>query len=312
MNNSEDVTKKVMKVLHSFINDVFNGEIKQHIQYESIPEFFIRDRAEESAFISKQLELSQKFMEEGNIQESRNHLLSVTSLIGKDKSPIKFNFTFDNKKYFIDIEHNMSYSSFTFSEADIEHFNYSADTKIASFGYSRVPIITDKFMSFIDNFKSFKETVKEDIEYINKNSFISLEDYKSKVGRTFSSWSSILKDKNYNEDSPCVYNDNDNKSYYKEVSNYEMIYHEDQNTVFVHVMNKNNGNHKIFNCSHIINIEFNERLSHITPNYFIENFEKESPFLLFDSFKGLNIKCEYSSRLKENLSILSIGFNEIR
>ncbi len=62
MHNSEDVTKKVMKVLHSFINDVFNGEIKKHIEYESIPEFFIRERDEEAAFISKQLELSQKFM----------------------------------------------------------------------------------------------------------------------------------------------------------------------------------------------------------------------------------------------------------
>ena len=96
-------------------------------------------------------------MEEGNTQESIKHLASVTSLMRRENSSIKFNFTFADKKYFIDIEHNMSYSSFTFSEADIEHFDYSADTKIASFGYSRVPIITDKFMVFIDNFEDESE-----------------------------------------------------------------------------------------------------------------------------------------------------------
>ena len=86
-----------------------------------------------------------------------------------------------------------------------------------------------------------------------------------------------------------------------------MIYHEDQNTVFVHVLNKNNGNHKIFNCSHIINLEFNERLAHITPNYFIDNFEDESEYLVFYSIKGLNIKCNSSFFIKEHLDLLKYG-----
>jgi hypothetical protein len=292
---------KLGTVLHAFVNEVFNGEIKDHIEYESIPAFFIRE----------QFDLVDKYLKENNSEKAVSHLKALSSM-REQKDEVKFYFKFKDKKYFINSQHNMINSYFSFFEAELESTRFSSDTKIASFGVDTIPIITENFISFIDNFESFKENIIEDIEYINNNSFILLEDYKSKVKNCFSVWNDILKQNNYNEKHLCIYNDHDNKSYFKNFPNYEMIYHEDQDTVFIHILDKTNENYKIFNCSHINNITFNKNLETITPDYFSDNFTTVDSFLLFDSFKGLNVKCKYANRLKENLLTLSIAFNEVR
>lgn len=150
----------------------------------------------------------------------------------------------------------------------------------------------------------------------------------------FVKWIPKLRDGGYTEDKQLEFNDLDNHAYCVNNEKRLMIVQESQNTIFAYVFNKENSQIKVWNCAQISSGDMDYEMNHYetyldlmkemgdpysyynfpiemkgvsypkSANYFMEHFEDESEFLVFDSFKGFRVNTYYSDSMATDVPLL--------
>lgn len=299
-------SEQALSIIVKFIKFLFSDDINSKIEFKTKPTYSIFSLNKDyNEYKTLQKELFSGVRTESElIAIYKNSSQKIKELEKKLELKIKFKFTFEGHKYSVDIYDNKIEKNFSFSFylADEEYYDHCSSNLMASFFNSGCfACISNSFIEFISKFEDFYNTVKQEVALINNNSFIYSETLIHKSIEKFNSWKKFLsKRKSLKK---YVYNDLDNSAFFKSNENYEMIVHEDQSLMFCHILNKKNGEFKIFDCTHL---KENKYLN-FNPEYFINNFEDESEYLVFYSIKGLNIKCNSSFFIKEHLDLLKYG-----
>jgi hypothetical protein len=113
-----------------------------------------------------------------------------------------------------------------------------------------------------------------------------------------------------------------------------MIVQESQNTIFAYVFNKENSQIKVWNCAQISSGNMDYEMNHYetyldlmkemgnpysyynfpiemkgisypkSANYYMDHFDDESEFLVFDSFKGFRVNTYFSDCMATDVPLL--------
>lgn len=295
-------SEQALSIIAKFIKFLFSEEINSKIEFENKPSYSIGGLNKDyNEYQIMEKELLSK-LKDNKTQE--NAIKNIIEFKKKLEREVEFKFNFEGHTYSVNIYENKIEQNFSFSFylADKKYYDHCSKNLMASFFNSgRFACISNSFIEFIYKFEDFYKTVQTEIESINNNSFMYSETFIHQYLDKFNSWKKFLsKRKSLKK---YVYNDLDNSAFFKSNENYEMIVHEDQTLIFCHILNKKNGEFKIFDCSHLKENQF----LNLNPDYFMDNFEDESEYLAFYSLKGLNIKCSISFFIKEHLYLLRYG-----
>lgn len=208
---------------------------------------------------------------------------------------------------------------------------------IASRTFQSVSIyMSDEALSVIFNLKSlFTPEEQVTIESLMKTKFaIHTEYFDADILQFFIKWIPKLRDGSYTEDNKLEFNDLDNHAYCVNNEKYLMIVQESQNTIFAYVFNKNNSQIKVWNCSLISSGNMEYEMNHYetyldlmkeignpysyynfpiemkgtsypkSANYYMEHFDDESGFLVFDSLKGFRVNTYLSDSMATDVPLL--------
>lgn len=295
-------SEKAVLIIAKFIKFLFSDEINSKIEFDNKPSYSIGSLNKDyNEYQILEKELLSKLKDNDEIIEA---IQNIKEFKKKLEIEVKFKFSFEGHTYSVNIYENKIEQNFSFSFylADEKYYDHNSKNLMASFFNSgRFACISNSFIEFIYKFEDFYKTVQPEVEEINNNSFMYSETFIHQSLDKFNSWKKFLsKRKSLKK---YVYNDLDNSAFFKSNENYEMIVHEDQSLIFCHILNKKNGEFKIFDCSHLKENQF----LNFNPDYFMDNFEDESEYLAFYSLKGLNIKCSISFFIKEHLYLLRYG-----
>ena len=208
---------------------------------------------------------------------------------------------------------------------------------IASRTYNTVSIyLSDQALMVLEKFKSLftpEEQATIDSLVITKFA-IHTQRFDDALIQFFVKWIPKLRDGSYTEDNQLEFNDLDNHAYCVNNAKCLMIVQESQNTIFAYVFNKENSQIKVWNCAQISSSNLDYEMNHYetyldlmkemgnpysyynfpiemkgisypkSANYFMENFEDESEFLVFDSFKGFRVNTYYSDSMATDVPLL--------
>jgi hypothetical protein len=208
---------------------------------------------------------------------------------------------------------------------------------IASRTFQSVSIyLSDEALSVMGNLKSLftpEEQATIDSLVITKFA-IHTQRFDDELIQFFVKWIPKLRDGGYTEEKQLEFNDLDNHAYCVNNEKRLMIVQESQNTIFAYVFNKENSQIKVWNCAQISSGNLDYEMNHYetyldlmkemgnpysyynfpiemkgvsypkSANYYMDNFEDESEFLVFDSFKGFRVNTYYSDCMATDVPLL--------
>lgn len=198
--------------------------------------------------------------------------------------------------------------------------------------------LSDQALMVLEKLKSlFTPEEKATIESLVTTKFaIHTQRFDDDLIQFFVKWIPKLRDGNYTEDNQLEFNDLDNHAYYVNNEKCLMIVQESQNTIFAYVFNKENSQIKIWNCADSIKSDYKyeyemnkydtylDLMNYIgdpysyysfpiemkgisypkSANYYMDHFEDESEFLVFDSFKGFRVNTYFSDCMATDVPLL--------
>jgi hypothetical protein len=208
---------------------------------------------------------------------------------------------------------------------------------IASRTFDTVSIyLSDQALMVLEKLKSlFTPEEKATIESLITTKFaIHTQRFDDALIQFFVKWIPKLRDGSYTEDKQLEFNDLDNHAYCVNNEKCLMIVQESQNTIFAYVFNKENSQIKVWNCAQISSGNLDYEMNHYetyldlmkemgnpysyhnfpiemkgisypkSANYYMDNFEDESEFLVFDSFKGFRVNTYFSDCMATDVPLL--------
>lgn len=157
----------------------------------------------------------------------------------------------------------------------------------------------------------------------------------------FMNWIPKLQEGQYTEAKPMVFNDLDNHAYCVNNAQFVMIVQESQNTIFAYVFNKETLQIKVWTCADVTNNDCEYEMNRYatyqdvmkemgnpysyynfptemlgvsypkSAQYFLNHFEDESEFLVFDSNKGFRVNTFYSDCMATDVPLLNRVVDEL-
>jgi hypothetical protein len=208
---------------------------------------------------------------------------------------------------------------------------------IASRTFQSVSIyLSDETLKVMVKLKSlFTPEEQATIELLVTTKFaIHTQRFDDELIKFFVKWIPKLRDGSYTEAKQLEFNDLDNHAYCVNNEKRLMIVQESQNTIFAYVFNKENSQIKVWNCAQIFSGNLDYEMNHYetylelmkemgnpysyynfpiemkgvsypkSANYYMDNFEDESEFLVFDSFKGFRVNTYFSDCMATDVPLL--------
>lgn len=219
----------------------------------------------------------------------------------------------------------------------VDRFDPFYNNIIASRTFQSVSIyLSNEALAVMVNLKSLftpEEQATIDSLVITKFA-IHTQRFDDELIQFFVKWIPKLRDGGYTEEKQLEFNDLDNHAYCVNNEKRLMIVQESQNTIFAYVFNKENSQIKVWNCAQISSGDMDYEMNHYetyldlmkemgdpysyynfpiemkgvsypkSANYFMEHFEDESEFLVFDSFKGFRVNTYYSDSMATDVPLL--------
>lgn len=230
-------------------------------------------------------------------------------------------------------------------EFDIKDFSKAKPENHDKFYYSIVAsrrfqtishYISDEALALLQKLKPLFSTDEQNhINFLNETKFERYtERFKGQLYTYFINWIEMLQDKKHDVANPFEFNDLDNHSYYHIDASYLAVVQESQNTIFIYLYDKKSDRFKVWTCANIrsnCDYEMNYfstykdlmksigdpygyyifpiEMSGVTypksAQYYIEHFDDESEFLVFDSTKGFRVNSFYSDCMATDVPLLT-------
>lgn len=224
-----------------------------------------------------------------------------------------------------------------FVKPEVDRLDPFYNNIIASRTFQSVSIyLSDETLKVMVKLKSlFTLEEQSAIESLVTTKFaIHTQRFSDDLLQFFIKWIPKLKDGGYTEDKQLEFNDLDNHAYCVNNEKYLMIVQESQNTIFAYVFNKENSQIKVWNCAQIVSGNMDYEMNHYetyldlmkemgnpysyynfpiemkgasypkSANYYLNNFEDESEFLVFDSNKGFRVNTYFSDSMATDVPLL--------
>jgi len=201
--------------------------------------------------------------------------------------------------------------------------------------------ISDQALIVFDKLKSlFNDDEKKAIEKFCETKFAKQSSgFDSELSKFFLEWTIKLKKGSYTENNKFEFNDSDNDAYYVNNKKYHMIVQKSQNTIFAYIIDCETSQIKIWNCANIesgnVEYEMNNYDTYFdlmkeignpysyysfpfelkgmtypkSANYYMEHFNDESEFLVFDTNKGFRINTYFSDSMATDVPLLNSVVN---
>jgi len=158
--------------------------------------------------------------------------------------------------------------------------------------------------------------------------------FNNKILNFIVKWGKKLAEGSHTELNKLEFNDMDNNAYWTKKGDYLMMVQESQNTIFSYIVKLETLQIKVWNCAYVDhgNCEYEmnkystyrDLMNYIgnpygyyhfpteisgvsypkSPQYYIDNFEDDSDFLVYDSTKGFRINSMYSDSMATDVPLL--------
>lgn len=224
-----------------------------------------------------------------------------------------------------------------FVKPEVDRLDPFYNNIIASRTFQSVSIyMSDETLNVLIKLKSlFTPEEQVAIDSIVSTKFaIHTKRFDDKLIEFFIKWIPKLKDGRHTENNQLEFNDLDNHAYCVNNDKFLMIVQESQNTIFAYVFNKENSQIKVWNCAQISSGNMDYEMNHYetyldlmkemgnpysyynfpiemkgvtypkSANYYMDHFDDESEYLVFDSLKGFRVNTYLSDCMATDVPLL--------